>query len=346
MTQQYLRNLSLVVADPAGKGLELGALRCVFETHRGDTQSPNTCDVKVYNLSADTANLIYSPEFTQLSMKVGYGAASASGKPPVLQSIFQGSIKQVRLGREDQKNSYVAITAADGDEAYNFSALALTLGAGATASDVVQSLIKQMATAVASSPTGGSAGQQVTQGYLPTLNANQFSRGRTLYGLCRDEMRDFAGANDCKWFIQDGAVELVPNTGYIQAPPVLITPFTGLIGTPEQTQNGLELTVLMNPSIKIGRTVQLDYSNINQLRYGTDKESTLLNTLLAQTSTKLSPSGTYYVMKAEHSGDTRGTPWYTKLTCLATDITLGVASVGGAAVTPPFPSPRDAVPRY
>jgi hypothetical protein len=159
-------------------------------------------------------------------------------------------------------------------------------------------------------------------------------------------MRDLAGANDCKWFIQDGAVELVPNTGYVPAPPVLITPFTGLIGTPEQTQNGLEITVLMNPSIKIGRTVQLDYSNINQLRYGTDKGSTLLNTLLAQTSTKLSPSGTYYVMRAEHSGDTRGTPWYTKLTCLSTDITLGVASVGGAAVTPPFPSPRDAVPRY
>ena len=27
MSQQYLRNLSLIVADPSGEGLELGALR-------------------------------------------------------------------------------------------------------------------------------------------------------------------------------------------------------------------------------------------------------------------------------------------------------------------------------
>jgi hypothetical protein len=40
-SQQYLRQLSLVVADPAGQGLELGELRVVFEVRRGDTQTPN-----------------------------------------------------------------------------------------------------------------------------------------------------------------------------------------------------------------------------------------------------------------------------------------------------------------
>jgi hypothetical protein len=345
MTQQYLRNLSLIVANPAGKGIQLGDLRCVFEVHRGDTMTPNSCDVKVYNLSDATANLIYGPEFTQLRLQVGYGVPSASGQPPALQSIFQGSIRQVRLGREDQKNSYVAITAADCDEAYNFSALALTLAAGATPKDAVQALIAQMATRVASTPTGGTSGQKLTTGYQATLTSNGYSRGRTLYGLCRDEMRDIAGANDCKWFIQDGAHELVPNTGYVPAPPVLITPATGLIGVPEQTQNGLEVTVLMNPAIKIGRTIKLD-SAINQLRYGLSADSVGPNFNLSQRQAKQSADGTYYVMRAEHTGDTRGTPWYTKLTCLATDITLPVGAVTAAAIGPVVQSPRDPVPRY
>jgi hypothetical protein len=342
VTQQYLLNLSLIVANPAGKGIQLGDLRCVFEVHRGDTMTPNSCDVKVYNLSDATANLIYGPEFTQLRLQVGYGDPSTN---PALQTIFQGSIRQVRLGREDQKNSYVAITAADADEAYNFSALALTLAAGATPKDAVQALIAQMATRFSSTPTGGTGGQQVTQAPLPQLTANGYSRGRTMYGLCRDEMRDIAGANDCKWFIQDGAVELVPRTGYVPAPPVLITPSTGLIGVPEQTQNGLEVTVLMNPTIKIGRTVRID-SAINQLRYGISADSVGPNYKLSQRQARLSGDGTWYVMRAEHTGDTRGTPWYTKLTCLATDITVPVGDVAAAAIGPVVPSPRDAVPLY
>ena len=68
MTQQYLRNLSLVVANPSGDGLELGSLRVVFQIHRGDTTTPNSCDVRVYNLSDATANTVDN-EFTQLALK-------------------------------------------------------------------------------------------------------------------------------------------------------------------------------------------------------------------------------------------------------------------------------------
>ena len=124
MTQQYLRTLSLVVANPAGAGLELGSLRVVFTVRRGDTQTPNACDARIYNLADKTANQI-DKEFTQLVLKAGY-----QGTAPGL--IFKGAIKQVRKGREDQRTTYVDVTAADGDEAYNFSYAALTLAAGAS----------------------------------------------------------------------------------------------------------------------------------------------------------------------------------------------------------------------
>ena len=343
MSQQYLRNLSLIVADPNGKGLELGSLRCVFHVVRGDTQTPNSLDVSVYNTSDDTANRLRSPEFTQIQLAVSYG-----DQPPQL--IFRGSIRQVRKGREDQLNSYVAITAADGDEAYNFSFAALTLAAGATPQNAIEALIKQMATAAAGAPTGGSGGQAVTQGYLPQLTANKSVRGRTYFGLCRDHLRGLANNNDCFWSIQDGAVTFIPQTSFIPGTAVLITPSTGLISVPEQTQNGLEMTVLINPTIKVGQLVKLDSSDVNQFRYGLENKATPLNALLAQSTTKLNADGLYYCMRAEHTGDTRGQIWYTKLTCLSVDASQRLTSAPQAAIAPPFPTGVGAggnlVPRY
>lgn len=338
MSQQYLRQCSLVVANKAGQGLELGALRVVFEVRRGDTQTPNTCDARVYNLSTNTSNALRyrgASEFTQLVLKVGY-------QDQPLAQIFYGSIKQVRQGREDQKNSYIAITAADADEAYNFAPTAFTLAAGSTAQNAVSAMIGTMAAAVAGSPTGGNGGQPVSQGYVTTLNPNRFIRGRVYYPSCRDEMRDLAASQDCIWNIQDGKINVYPQTGYIPGAPILITPSTGLIGVPEQTQNGLMVRVLLNPAIRIGQTIKLDSTDINQLRYGLDTQSVATNLTLQQGAAKLNADGLYYVMRAEHFGDTRGTSWYSDLTCLAVDATVTPpSSVAQAAV-----APANAIPRY
>jgi hypothetical protein len=161
-----------------------------------------------------------------------------------------------------------------------------------------------------------------------------------------------AANTNCQWWIQNGAAEMAPLTGYIPAPPVLITPATGLIGIPEQTQNGLRLRVLLNPNILIGRTVQLQaapgssVNDINQYRYGVDLQSSPINLLLAKSNTKLNAAGLYYVMRAEHSGDTRGQPWYTDLTCLAVDASLGLSQVQNAAIGVVTEAPGYPIPQY
>jgi len=337
VTTQYLRQFSLIVATAAGNGLELGSLRCTFNIRRGDIQTPNTCDARIYNLSTNTANLIASPEFTQLQVKVGYGATSN------LALIFAGSLKQVRLGREDQKNSYVDLTAADGDQAYNFSSLALTLAAGtATPLTQVQAFIAAMAKQALGSPTGKPGGQTVSAGYIPALSTNAPPRGRTFFGGAKDELRDFANNNDCKWSIQDGKLCLIPNTGYIVgADPVLITPATGLIGVPEQTQNGLGIRTLLNPALKIGQRIQLQSSNINQYRYGLDTLS-VAQQKYTQAVLSTAADGVYYIMRASHSGDTRGNDWYTDLVCLSCDAAIPTETVKTQGAI----APANAVPRY
>lgn len=100
-----------------------------FQIRRGDMQTPNSADVRIYNVADSTAERIKN-EFTQVVIQAGYQANFGL--------VFRGTIKQIRKGREDAKDTYVDITAADGDEAYNFSPIARSLAAGTTPQDDVQ----------------------------------------------------------------------------------------------------------------------------------------------------------------------------------------------------------------
>ncbi len=304
-TLQYLREASIVIGSAGGQALDFSDFRCVFEIHRGDYQNPNTCDLRIYNVSDSTANRIKN-EFTQVSIKVGYSGT--------LGQIFTGTIRQFRRGREDAKNTYVDVTASDGDEAYNFSTLALSLRAGTTPQNAIQQIIKAMA--------GGSTSQPISTGYLPTLPSNSLPRGRVYFGLARDELRDFANSNECSWSIQDGQVSLVPLTSYIPATVPVISSLTGLLGIPEQTQQGIRMRVLLNPAMKIGQCVKLDNKDtINLYRYSLDINAQAYN-LTQEGAIKTNADGLYYVMIANHRGDTRGDTWETEMTCLAVDATV------------------------
>jgi hypothetical protein len=334
-TRQYNRKLSLIVGGassqtvtdtPQGRtttfndvsdALDLSSLRVVFSIRRGDKQVPNSADVRIYNVKDETANRL-TKEFTRVVIQAGYEGNFGL--------LFDGTIKQARRGRLDAKDDYVDIVAADGDQAYNYSVMSLSLAAGSQPPDDLRAFIASMARF------------GITQGYTPELSQNGRVRGRVFYGMTRDELREWAEVQDALWSIQNGQLTLIPKTSYVPGETPLISPTTGLIGVPEQTANGIEMRVLLNPSIKIGQRVKLD-STVNPFRFGLDLESQGPNFALER-SIKTNADGLYYVMSADHTGDTRGNAWYTDLVCLAVDATVPLDAVRKAAILPEAASIR------
>lgn len=308
VTAQFGRKFSLIVANSTGQGLELGAFRCVFHIQRGDTQTPNSCDVRVYNLTRETANSLAGKEFSQLAIQAGYAGNYGL--------IFRGNIVQSRIGRESATDSYVDITAADGDEAYNFSTISLSLAAGTNAP---RNAIQGMLLAMTKYGVGTDASRIAS---VIQEDGGAFPRGTVYHGAVRDELRIFAAENNCLWYINDGALSVQPLDEPVPGAQITISPDTGLIGTPEQTQGGISLTMLLNPSIKIGQAIKLDTSTtINQYRYGLSLQDTV-NRVGIGMQNQLSGSGLYYVMRADHEGDTRENPWYTHVVALSIDATI------------------------
>lgn len=306
MTQSYLRQISLIVANNGGKGLDFGNFWCTFSVKRGDFQTPNSLDARIYNVAPATVNTISKNEFTTISLSAGY--------PGGVGLLFSGSIKQFRAGRVNQLDSYVDITAADGDQAYNYAFMSATVPAGTGAGsirDLIQSSFKQH-----------SAAQNITKGYAPALPQAPSVRGEVFCGMTRDVCRSFADQNNCKWSFDDGALTFIPWNSYVPGDQIpVISVNTGLINVPEQTQAGVSMRILLNPSIKTGQLIKLDTNAVNQFRFGLDFPSSVTNPGIALQN-KLNSQGLYYVMVANHTGDTRGQNWYTDLTCLAVDATV------------------------
>lgn len=84
-TEQWIRKASLIVGTE--DALDLSDLRFIFRIKRGDTQTPNTLHVRVYNVAEQTA-LRTMKEFTRVVLQAGY-----EGNYGI---VFDGTIIQVR----------------------------------------------------------------------------------------------------------------------------------------------------------------------------------------------------------------------------------------------------------
>lgn len=301
--RQYLRKASLIIGPDSGDAIDLSELRFAFSIRRGDTQTPNTADIRVYNLSDQTA-LQVDKEFTRIVVQAGY-----DGNFGV---IFDGTIKQIRRGRESPTDTYLDITAADGDSAYNFSTVAVSLAAGSKPDDHVNVILQ------------GMTEHGVSRGYIQPVESNGLPRGKVIFGMAKDELRKVAINTNTNWSIQDGKLQMVGINAYMPGEAVEINAATGMIGQPEATQNGIRVKTLLNPNIKIGGVIKLNNRDIKQFRFSLREgpNGDAVSNQWAKQAIKTNDDGMYYVMIADHSGDTRGHDWYSDLICLSIDTSI------------------------
>lgn len=294
-TQQFGRALSLIVSDSNLNGIDLSELRIKFVVKRSDTMTPNVADIRVYNLEEKTAIRIRD-EFKRVILQAGY-----EGNFGV---IFQGNIKQVILGRESATDTFIDIVAGDGDRAYNFAVVNTTIAAGASQGDQVNAAVKAM------------SDKGVTAGHLGEFSAEKLPRGKVMYGNARNYLRDVAQTSDKTWSIQDEKITFVSKKSYLPGERVVLTSKTGMIGTPQQTNEGVNVKCLLNPNIKIGGRIEINNASIERYKINLSVPNSPANI-----PAPLTADGVYYVLVAEHQGDTRGVDWYTSLICLNVDIT-------------------------
>lgn len=307
--QQYLRSCQLIVYGTNLNGLDLSNLRIKFSVKRSDSQSPNIADIRVYNVSDETA----------LSMLINLNPPSGIGVGTpgrvVLQGgyqsnygvIFQGNVKQIILGRESATDTFVDIIAGDGHLAYNYAIVNTSIAAGSTQTDQINAA------------TNSTAKYGVSLGYVgnaDTINSVKLPRGKVMYGNAKNYLRAVSQNVGQTWSIQNEKITFIPKTSYLPGTAVVLTSKTGLIGTPQQTNEGVNVKCLLNPNIQVGGRINIAEATIEDFKINLAVPNSPANI-----PPPLTQDGTYYALVIEHSGDTRGTDWYTSILGINMNIT-------------------------
>lgn len=297
---QWIRKANLVLTK-GSTGIDLSEMQFEFRIKAQDTETPNTCAIRVHNLSDATVKTIKG-EFSEIRLQAGYETSSNYGE------IFVGTIKQFRTGKDaaNNVNSYLDIFASDADINYNFGFVNQTVAGGTTDEDVAKAIAQAM-----NIPLDPNAGGFLTGGIRP--------RGKTLIGLGRAYMRDIARTHNVRWSIQNGMLTLVPLTGYLPGEIVVLNSQTGLIGRPEQTDNGIDIRCLLNPKLQVGGRVQIDQASINQTSINPGGSGFPQYGAPIPLLASVTADGIYRVLAVEYQGDTRGGPWYSDITGLSVD---------------------------
>jgi hypothetical protein len=291
-TVNGVQTFSTGVAETTSNGtsaIDLSNLRITFEVQQSDQNIPNTLRVRIYNVAPATRNkLLQLNPSTKPSAQMPPGAIPAGGvaaltqagavnggNPPQQQHeylynqvqltvgyrngpkslLFTGDIITYRFGKERNVDSYLELIAADGDSFYNQTVVSFTVPAGSTPAQQVGPLIN----------AGGIDASQATTDLLnETGGIVKNIRGKVSFGLARLAMNNVARNLGTRWSIQNGVLTLVPITGYLPGTVININSSTGMIGTPEATDQGVIVRCYINPLIQIGQAVQLLTSDIQQ----------------------------------------------------------------------------------
>lgn len=282
-------------------GMERG-LDVEFEIKTSTTgKEPNTCDLKIYNLSPASRQAI--AQASEITTSIAAPAGTKSKIVPVqidagyvghFSTIFLGEMRSGQVSRPDGTDILLELNSGDADQALALARVNQNLPAGSTASSAIQTILKAMGCGVGN--LNSATVQQLLKG------AKVYQRGVHMKGNAADYLDDLCVSCGLEFSIQGGQAQFLPLGQPLQGEAYLLSAGdsttgavnseeaasnTGLIGTPaEDTKGVLSATSLILPGLRCGGPVQVESVEAN---------------------------GLYKITSLVHKGQTGGNDWYCQI---------------------------------
>lgn len=267
---QFDRVASVTVGKPGQIGTKISANRIRFRIEKTEKPDANTVEVELYNLSPDTRAKCQD---TNAIVIVSCG--------------YHGDVEQVVGvgGIHRHETTYPApdivtrINCGDGIEALRDARTKVSYAAGVPLKTIIDDIAKSMKIEVR--PTDA-------------ILSGTYRQGFSFSGQSRDALSKVTAAFGLTWSIQNGQLQITENRKPVNRQAVLLTPETGLIGSPQPVDDvstetkkhkdmpGLRVECLLNPRLEPG--------GVFEVRSREHK-------------------GFFRIVTVEHRGDTHGSEW-------------------------------------
>ena len=283
------------------EALNVSDLHCTFEVHKKRDRGGMYAICRIFNLNSDTEDKLVM-EGDRLIIEAGYQASTTetvkdeegneSSVTTDLQygKIFDGKIIWPSRSRASNTDYVLTLMAIDGDQPLNLSFISKTVNRGLNSRKIIET--------VANDSEVKTPVNKISDG----LSTQALPRGKVFFGKPYNYVQDVCRGNAASFFIEDGNLNVVRLQDLSKDEALVITPETGLIGTPQQIQFGVSFKMLLNPAVHLESMIQIKGVQVNEA-----------SVTPGQQQSPLDDDWIYQVIELTHIGDTRGNDWYTEV---------------------------------
>lgn len=240
-TQIEPRTVTALIGPPGGAGILFTQeyMSGTVKTYKGS--KPNECTHTIHNLSTATIAQLEAPNQI-LQVKAG---------STFVGELFKGQItSRGVVTKNDIPNRTTTITAKDGRRVYRDTKVSRAYPPGTTIESVVLDLLS-----LTGLPVG--SGSVFPPGTFPGGWAHQ--------GLWRLALAEILLPLGFYYTIQGGVIYVLNEASTAPGNVPLVSPATGLIGSPTRTKKGTNVASVLNSGIIAGRGIQVTSQFFNGL---------------------------------------------------------------------------------
>lgn len=270
--------------------LEITGLDVRFRVRRSLKPEPDTLELTVWNLNSEHRSALQAPTGpVAVRLEAGYAQPRlASATVSALESagfagteslplIFGGDVREIWSTREGP-DWITTLTAGDGDTS-STARVNKSYGSGTPLRFAVEQVAAELGLGLGQLP------REIANAALFD-GGREYPSGIVLSGNGWQQLTRLLKTAGYTWTVQDGEIVVVKN-GASYGTAVLLTPETGMIGSPVPANDGrISAQVLLQPDLVPGRQVEFDTRHVQ---------------------------GHYLVETAEYSGETAGQEWYVQI---------------------------------
>lgn len=279
MPNLFIRSAALTIASRQTEaavptpitGRKFSNFRIEFDISKTSDIEQNSAEIIIYNINDNSRSSIQEADFAILD--IGYNGS--------LDQIFLGDIKRSTTQRVGP-DFLTLLELGDGQKALQESTMDKGYAEGVDLKTVVLDsldVMRESAGLIVENAKEFMANQ-------PTIKEQA---GFAASGLARNTIDKALGKMDLEWSIQDNQMQIItPNTALeTRAEALLLSPKTGLIGSPIRKKEGIVLQALIQSTrVKPKSLIKVESREIN---------------------------GFFTVEKAQFIGDTHGSQWLMKM---------------------------------
>jgi hypothetical protein len=286
------RAVVTLIPREAGSELRVEGLHIAFEVRKTVRAQSNKATVDLYNLAKSTRDRFHAKRDV-LRVDAGYRG--------VFETIYEGEINEASSGRS-VPDFVTRIECGDGDEAFQAQSVEQEFPAGTRVRDVIKRVAGAFTQPVPDQESPvlfGPAPKETKPSRirfrsidadLAALEVDLSSAGFaivlrrafTVSGNAAEVMDRLARMWRFDWSVQDGVFQITSYGRAVVGESILLTPKTGLIGTPLKTEQGVKFAAFLIPQVRPGVLCTIESENVR---------------------------GSFRVEDARFLGDTEGSDW-------------------------------------